>query len=278
MRQMNKKSVKVAFTLIELLVVIAIIAILAAMLLPALAAAKERARRIQCINNNKQLGQACLMYNGDNHDYMPWPNWGVSIADEPVGWLYKSASGYADNSANITYANWSKLQPLGLQTGTYWQYLASPKTFVCPNDPPSANDPNWTQRNNKLSTYVFNGASCYFAGGPTALTAVDLLGYRTCKRSDIWSESCIIMWEPDVMIGGPSTYNDGANTPNVSDSTIPKEGLGKRHGNGGIVLALGGQGYYLNPTNYYNLALVPPHGVAGRGLLWWTPNKMDGHY
>jgi competence protein ComGC len=71
MNSTSERSSKSGFTFVALLVIIAVIAILAAMLLPALASAKRKAQRINCVNNLKQIGLSYRIWEGDNGDKFP---------------------------------------------------------------------------------------------------------------------------------------------------------------------------------------------------------------
>jgi len=118
MKQQQKK----AFTLIELLVVIAIIAILAAMLLPALAAAKRKAQRINCVNNLKQVGLSFRIWGGDNGDKYP-----MQVASSAGG---SQEYIYAANAAGSKVTQWGVTNIFCVMSNE----VGSAKVLYCTSD------------------------------------------------------------------------------------------------------------------------------------------------
>ena len=129
-----RSSRKEAFTLIELLVVIAIIAILAALLLPALARATERGRRISCLNNTKQMALSSQMYADDDpKHWLTGPYW------RPNGQPINGHPSYLQASDDLTW-----LYPF---------YIRSLKSFICPTTHNFIRDSKLSDRNAKGVIY-----------------------------------------------------------------------------------------------------------------------------
>ncbi|HEY1789127.1 MAG TPA: prepilin-type N-terminal cleavage/methylation domain-containing protein [Verrucomicrobiae bacterium] len=123
------RNLSAGFTLIELLVVIAIIAILAAILMPVLSAAKLRAQNTLSAANLRQMGQADLVYTGDNNGHYAINGWGGQGGDSWDGWViqwldYNGGVGTGADDTNMTLLTSSILFP----------YLQNPAVFKSPLD------------------------------------------------------------------------------------------------------------------------------------------------
>ena len=240
------------FTLVELLVVVAIIAILMAILLPALTAAREKARSVKCMSNTRNLGQALNTYALEYNDYLvvhhsyvygiAWPMELKKFLKDIQVWWCPSAS-KASQWNGISFNAYDRRFPYGV------------------------NDWGWTE-------------NLDFVSGDMGLAGAEVLGgqYARKKTANIKN--------PSEMISFLDSNADG-NFDSCVDPTLPDlpgEGPGYRHSFGANVVFLDGHSVWFKVADlvgapYYNietgaLIVATPTGLQ-YSRLWNKTNKPN---
>jgi prepilin-type N-terminal cleavage/methylation domain-containing protein/prepilin-type processing-associated H-X9-DG protein len=239
----RKTEPSYGFTLVELLVVITIIGILIALLLPAVQAAREAARRIQCTNNVKQVALAFHMYQDANAIFPP----GYGIMKDPYGsggfsgleWTWADRLFvYLEQPGAADAIDWT------VNAGGYlqktWPALSAKITaLLCPSDPTNA-------QNVAMSSGPGFGRTCYGGNFGLGCLECNIVG-KSATRPSLDATQRVV---------GVLTFNSGNRFADVSDGTSNTALLGE--------LILGTKGSYRGMHSYDESAVV---------MFNYTPNS-----
>ena len=273
---------KGAFTLIELLVVIAIIAILAALLLPALAKAKEKSKRAGCLSNLKQWALAQTMYVDDSEQSFPatkipngTPGTPGDYSEDTPRWLDLTDVEYTDRQSGASYGRdaWFNVLPPYINNDPLWKYAISPSgpqsykddksIFQCPTAGSRPLDPSLNPGTRIIFQYGMNSKGMWEKGGTVELKSVKTGIVKDPSSFVLFSDNRVELNETpyfgtDVVkagtLGSPQNYTSR---------------FSSRHESGGnIAFSDGHSGYFK-----YSNVCVPHNGKPSdpaRPDIHWT--------
>jgi len=185
-----RSSRKAAFTLVGLLIIIAVIAILAAMLLPALASAKRKAQRINCVNNLKQDGLAFRIWEGDNGDKYP-----MAVSTNKGGTMEYAEDGNAFRHFQVMSNE-----------------LNTPKILICPADDRTAAASFARLKNQNVS---------YFVGlDATEVRPQMLLTGDRNVTNGLSPVRSVLELRPEIPAGWTEAMHNGQGNVGLSDGSV----------------------------------------------------------
>ena len=172
-----------AFTLLELLVVVAIIAILAALLLPAVARAKAHGKKVGCINNQRQLALAWLLYTSDNTELIPAN--GLNDSPDQNRKLWVQGNFFNPDSSR------TNIYMMDPRYALFANYIKTPSTYVCPTDKPTVKVSGVEYP--KLRSYAMNVYVGWTGAWDSRLPSVGFKIFR--KHSDMPRPTNIFLFQ-----------------------------------------------------------------------------------